>query len=130
VKGFLLDTNVSLIATADSKPKFSARIRRAIETGPLHLSVLSYWEIAVKSMKGKLEVGDPRSWWNDALDQLACAPLAFEPQHVTELLNLPALHSDPFDRGLIAQAMAEELALVTMDGPMREYASNRLRVVW
>jgi PIN domain nuclease of toxin-antitoxin system len=80
-------------------------------------------------MKGTLNVGDPRAWWRDALDQLAATPLALRPEHVAELYTLPPHHKDPFDRILIAQAMAEGLMLVTIDSGMLHYASPRLRVI-
>jgi PIN domain nuclease of toxin-antitoxin system len=48
---------------------------------------------------------------------------------VAEVYILPPLHKDPFDRVLIAQAMAEELELVTTDGELPRDASARLRVV-
>lgn len=93
------------------------------------MSVVSYWEVLLKSMKGAFDVGDPRRWWRDALDQLAATPLALRADHVAELYALPLHHKDPFDRMLIAQAMAEELDLVTLDGEIPRYASERLRVV-
>ena len=49
-------------------------------------------------MKGNLEVGDPRAWWPDALDQLAANALALRPEHVAGVYALPLLHKDPFDR--------------------------------
>jgi PIN domain nuclease of toxin-antitoxin system len=104
-------------------------VRTALLAGPNVLSVVSYWEVLLKSMKGGLKVGDPRIWWRDALDQLAATPLALRPEHVAEVYTLPLLHKDPFDRILIAQATAEELELVTTDGEIPRYASTRLRVV-
>jgi PIN domain nuclease of toxin-antitoxin system len=93
------------------------------------LSVITYWEVMLKSMKGTLDVGDPRAWWLDALDQLVATPLLLRPQHVAGVYALPAIHRDPFDRMLIAQAVSEGLALVTMDGEVVQYASTGLRVV-
>jgi PIN domain nuclease of toxin-antitoxin system len=83
----------------------------------------------VKSMKGTLDVGDPRAWWFDALEQLAATPLVLRPQHIAAVYSLPPIHKDPFDRMLIAQATVEGLALVTTDGEMARYASESLRVV-
>jgi hypothetical protein len=56
-----------------------------------------------------------------ALLAVAATALPLQPRHVAELLALPPLHSDPFDRALTAQATAEELALLTADGeiPLR-----------
>jgi PIN domain nuclease of toxin-antitoxin system len=104
-------------------------IRKTILAGPNLLSVVSYWEVVLKSMKGALDVGDPRAWWFDALEQLAATPLILRPQHIAEVCALPPIHKDPFDRMLIAQAMAEGLALVTIDGEIARYASKSLRVV-
>jgi PIN domain nuclease of toxin-antitoxin system len=128
VRGYLLDTNAALIALTDPD-KLPAAVRTALLAGPNVLSVVSYWEVLLKSMKGNLKVGDPRTWWHDALDQLAATPLALRSEHVAVVYTLPPLHKDPFDRVLIAQATAEELELVTTDGEIARYASPRLRVV-
>jgi PIN domain nuclease of toxin-antitoxin system len=83
----------------------------------------------LKSMKGTLDVGDPRAWWFDALEQLAATPLFLRPEHVAGVYRLPPIHKDPFDRILIAQAAVEGLALVTTDAEITHYASKTLRVV-
>ena len=93
--------------------------------GPNVLSVVSYWEVLLKSMKGNLRVGDPHSWWHDALEQLGGTPLALRPDHVAEIYTLPPIHMDPFDRILIAQAAVEDLDLVTLDAQIPLYASTR-----
>ena len=103
--------------------------KAAIAAGPNFLSVLSYWEVMLKSMKGKLDVGEPRLWWQDALDQLAATPLVLRPQHIARVSELPPIHRDPFDRMLVAQAIAEGLTLVTMDEEIAKYASSGLLVV-
>ena len=128
MSGYLLDTNAALVALTDPG-KLPPAVRRAMLAGRNVLSVVSYWEVLLKSMKGTLKVGDPRTWWRDALDQLAATPLALRAEHVAEVGTLPPLHKDPFDRVLIAQATAEELGLVTIDGEIPRYASRRLRVV-
>jgi PIN domain nuclease of toxin-antitoxin system len=80
-------------------------------------------------MKGNLDVGEPLAWWLDALDQLAATPLPLRPDHVGRLYRLPPIHTDPFDRILVAQAMVEDLAFVTTDGEIRKYAGEGFRVV-
>jgi PIN domain nuclease of toxin-antitoxin system len=70
VTGFLLDTNAALIALTD-QGELRSRVRAAILAGPNVLSVVVYWEMLLKSMKGVLKMGDPRAWWVDALEQLA-----------------------------------------------------------
>ncbi len=126
--GFLLDTCSILLALSDPDALTPAA-RRAILAGPNRMSVVSYWEVMLKSMKGTLDVGDPRTWWFDALEQLAANPLELRPQHISGVYALPPIHKDPFDRVIIAQAASEGLALVTIDAEMARYASKSLRVV-
>jgi PIN domain nuclease of toxin-antitoxin system len=128
LNGYLLDTNVALLAVSRSA-ELSGEVRGAMERGTNYLSVIVYWEVMLKSMKGALKVGDPRIWWFDALEQLAARPLVLRPEHVTAVHALPPIHKDPFDRVLIAQAMVEDLTLLTTDSEIPQYASERFRVV-
>jgi PIN domain nuclease of toxin-antitoxin system len=128
VSGYLLDTNVALIALTEPAA-LSPAVRDALLGGPNVLSVVAFWEVLLKSMKGTLDVGDPRIWWLDALEQLAATPLALRPEHIAAVYGLPAIHQDPFDRALIAQASVEDLELVTTDAEIPRYASARFRVV-
>ena len=126
--GYLLDTSIALLGLACPE-RISPDLRRALEDGPVYLSVISYWEVLLKTMKGKLDVGDPRAWWPDALDQLAAIPLPLRPDHISEICNLAPIHQDPFDRALIAQAIVEGLVLATTDHDIPKYASECLRVI-
>ena len=49
--GFLLDTNIALIGLT-APERIAAEVRRQVERGPVYLSVISYWEVLLKSMKG------------------------------------------------------------------------------
>ena len=127
--GYLLDTNIVLLAMS-APERLSARARTAIESGPNVLSVVSYWEVILKSSRGKLvEVGDPRVWWATALSDFAATALPLRSHHIAEVYSLAPIHHDPFDRALVAQAIAEDLALVTTDRMIGEYAAERLRVL-
>jgi len=126
--GLLLDTCSILLALSDPDA-LTPTARKAILAGPNRISVVSYWEVMLKSMKGTLDVGDPRAWWYDALEQLAATPLVLRPQHISGVYEVPPVHKDPFGRMLIAQAASEGLALVTIDAEMARYASKALRVV-
>ena len=128
VAGYLLDTNTALLALTHPD-RLSARVRKAILAGPNVLSTVVYWEVLLKSMKGTQDIGEPRTWWGDALEQLAATPLALRPEHVSEVYTLPPIHKDPFDRILIAQASVEGLTLLTTVGEVPRYASKRFRVV-
>jgi PIN domain nuclease of toxin-antitoxin system len=127
-QSYLLDTHAAIWAL-DRPEALSVVARNATSTGPNVLSVVSYWEVMIKSMKGTLDVGDPRAWWFDALDQLAATPMFLRPEHVAAVFRLPPIHKDPFDRMLIAQATVEGLTLVTTDGKIARYSTDRLQVI-
>jgi len=63
------------------------------------------------------------------LEQLNATALLLRPEHVAGVYSLAAIHKDPFDRMLIAQATVEKLALVTADAEIARYAGVGLRVV-
>jgi PIN domain nuclease of toxin-antitoxin system len=128
VTGYLLDTNTVLLALADPD-RLGPEVRRALLAGRNVLSAIVYWEVMLKNMKGNLQVGDPRVWWSDAVEQLSATQLPLRPEHVAEIYELPPLHRDPFDRVLIAQATVERLTLVTTDTELPKYASAHLRVL-
>jgi PIN domain nuclease of toxin-antitoxin system len=128
VKGYLLDTSIALLGLV-SPERIPPEVRLAIEGAPVYLSVISYWEVLLKSMKGKLDVGDPRAWWPDALDKLTATPIPLRPDHISEVYILPPIHQDPFDRVLIAQSKVEGLTLVTTDSDIAKYATARFRVL-
>jgi len=124
----LLDTNAVLFALARPQ-RLSPKARAAILAGPNLVSVVTFWEVVLKSMKGKVDVGDPRSWWVDALKQLAASALILRPQHVAGVSTLPPHHQDPFDRILIAQAIVEGVPLVTTDREISAYKSAGLKII-
>lgn len=128
MSGNLLDTNVVLFTLTDD-PRLSPTIRSAVAAGPNLLSVVSYWEVLIKSMKGGLDVGDPRIWWARALEHLVAVPLTVRPEHIAGIYTLPPIHKDPFDRLLIAQASVESCTFVTTDSDIPRYVSDNLRVV-
>jgi len=126
--GYLLDTNLILFALAND-PRLPVKLRDLVAEGSNRLSVASYWEVVVKSMKGKLHVGDPRIWWDRALRELAAVELTIEREHVERVSYLPPIHQDPFDRILLAQSNAENLTLLTTDSDVSSYASQGSRVL-
>jgi len=122
----LLDTSTLLWALGEPK-RLSTRARRLVEAGENVVSVASYWEVVIKSQKGLLSIADVSTWWRRATELMAARVLQVRGSHVTALAALPALHKDPFDRILIAQAVAEGLDFVTSDESIRAYP---LRTIW
>mgnify|MGYP000921114848 CR=1 FL=1 len=125
---FLLDTHIALFGLAEPE-RIPARIRETLDEGTIYLSVISFWEVALKSMKKKLDVGDPRNWWAQALERYGATALPLRPEHISVLCSLEPVHQDPFDRALVAQAIGEDLTLVSFDAEIRKYASDCLRVL-
>jgi PIN domain nuclease of toxin-antitoxin system len=123
---YLLDTSTLIWAVA-SPDRLSGRARKALNAGPLVLSVVSYWEIVIKAHKGMLKIADPVNWWSRATALLGGEILSVRAAHVSSLAALPLIHRDPFDRMLLAQSAAEGLALVTGDDQMRQYS---VKIVW
>ena len=91
------------------------------------LSVISYWEVILKDAKGKLDVGNPLAWGEIALRDFAATVLPLRPVHVAEIHGLPFIHRDPFDRLLIAQAISEEMCILTSDRVFQKYP---VEVLW
>lgn len=123
---YLLDTSTLIWAVVGSD-RLTAKARRALNAGPLVLSVVSYWEVVIKSEKGMLKVADPVNWWSRATETLGGDILAIRTAHISVLAGLPPVHKDPFDRMLIAQAAAEGLTLITSDEIFTAYP---VKLVW
>ena len=124
----LLDTHAFLWWIADSA-RLSGTARRAIEgdANTIFVSAASAWEIATKHRIGKLPQAEAV-----ALDVTGTiAGQSFEELAITvddaeRAGRLPGLHRDPFDRVLIAQALARDLAIVSVDQAFDGYGVHRL----
>jgi PIN domain nuclease of toxin-antitoxin system len=123
----LLDTSV-LIFAVDEPERLSKRAFAALQNPEniLELSAISLVEIAIKTSLGKLSLSAEMA--QQALDDLDIRVLPFTGQHALQLFGLPLHHSDPFDRQIIAQAMAEGIPVVASDEKFRLYKG--LRIVW
>lgn len=109
--------------------RLSAGIRKAVETGPAYLSVVSNWEVTIKTMRGNLDAVKLQEWWPVSLESLGLRPLLLRPEHVAAIQRLEPHHADPFDRAIIATAIAEELVLLTTDKGMDLYAGQGLKLI-
>ena len=121
----LLDTVAFLFAIED--PDRLSRKARTVMGDPANqreLSVISLAEIAMKNAAGKLNLS--REDAMDALRRLQVSMLPYAEAHVLELMTLPVYHRDPFDRMLIAQALAENLTLVSNELIFDAYGVKRL----
>lgn len=125
----LLDTNAFLFWTAGAE-KLSVRARKAIANprNEVCLSAVSSWEIAIKFALGKLRLPEsPAKFVPSRMVRHSVEGLAFEHTDALAVAALPAVHDDPFDRALIAQALQRGLTMVTSD---KRFAQYGVRVEW
>jgi PIN domain nuclease of toxin-antitoxin system len=114
----LLDTHLLLWALLQPA-KLKSRARSLIERNEVFVSAASIWEISIKSSIGKLEA-KPRVIL-EALKPAGLLELPISGVHAAKVFELPALHRDPFDRLLLAQALSEPLILLTDDAVLGQY---------
>ncbi|SEL10562.1 PIN domain nuclease, a component of toxin-antitoxin system (PIN domain) [Blastococcus sp. DSM 46786] len=111
----LLDTHVVVWLTHRSERLGAARDLVADADRRL-VSAVSIWELAIKQRLGKLSLGsDVRTWTRRVTRELALDHLPVSTEHAAGVEHLPDVHRDPFDRLLIAQAVAEGAVLLTAD---------------
>jgi PIN domain nuclease of toxin-antitoxin system len=125
----LLDTHLLLWA-AGQPEKLSAAARTLLETpdNALCFSAASLWEVAIKRGLGRNDFQvDPRLLRRGLLEN-GYAELSITSQHAVAIDGLPALHKDPFDRILVAQAMVEGIMLLTSDPVVAQYPGPIRRV--
>ncbi len=93
----------------------------------IEISPATYWEIAIKIGIGKYSLTEPlRDFIEREIATNRFRILHIEPRHVAPLTNLPFHHRDPFDRLLVAQAMTEQISLVSNDVVLDAYPVTRL----
>jgi len=124
----LLDTHVFLwLMTGDSRLSRKARQAFLDPGNNIYLSAASFWEIGIKTSLGKLSLKD--GWlkgFEEEMKKNTIQWLPIERLHCEQVSKLPFHHRDPFDRMLIAQALVEDLALVSGDPRFAEYGVNCL----
>ncbi|MFF6889070.1 type II toxin-antitoxin system VapC family toxin [Streptomyces microflavus] len=114
----LLDTHVILWWLGDSD-ELSGQVKDLLDTEPsVHLSAVSAWEIAIKQSLGKLDGPDDLA---ERVRDSQFTSLPITAGHGVRAGRLPALHRDPFDRILVAQAQIEGMTVVTRDKWIPQY---------
>jgi PIN domain nuclease of toxin-antitoxin system len=124
----ILDTNAFLWAITGDR-RLSRRAQQVfVAPNDLWLSVASVWEILVKAQIGKLPLPKPTGpYIVKKLSENKIEVLPISLDHVIRIESLPAHHRDPFDRIVIAQAIEEELPVITADLQFERYA---VQLIW
>ena len=119
----LLDTQIFLWALTEPK-RLGKKAKSLLKSkkNQLYLSAASSWEIAIKTGLGKLPLPEPPDKYiSSRMASLRIAPLDVRHYHTFIVYKLPLHHRDPFDRILIASAIAENLHLMSADKQFRRY---------
>ena len=125
----LLDTHIFLWALTEpnrlgEKTKSLLRSRK----NQLYFSAASSWEISIKASLGKLPLPEPPDKYiSSRIASLKITPLDVKHYHTFTVYKLPLHHRDPFDRILIATAIAENICLMSADEKFCNYDVN---LIW
>jgi PIN domain nuclease of toxin-antitoxin system len=111
---------------SDASPTFGSAAHEAIAdpANEVLVSVAALWELTIKTSSGRLSL--PADLETIVANQ-GFAVLSIEFPHLTRLAALPRLHRDPFDRMMIAQALAKGIPIATGD---RVFAAYGVQVIW
>ena len=122
MNGYLLDTHAAIwFFNGDNELSETAnRIIRDF-SNPIYLSVVSAWELAIKINIGKLNFAGRAAGFLRLAETNKIDIIPIKSDHLTALEALPLIHRDPFDRLLIATAIAEQMTLITIDENIAKY---------
>jgi PIN domain nuclease of toxin-antitoxin system len=123
----LLDTHAWLWAMEDD-PRLPLAARVAISTSSdMAVSIVSFWEIAIKLSLGKI-VLDRKfpAEYVAVTSGHGIKLIAIDPSHVEKVASLPLIHRDPFDRMIAAQAMTHDMTVISKDASSVHYGVARL----
>lgn len=125
---FLLDTHAFLwFYSGDDK--LPAKLRKTIEDSNqrCYISISSFWEIAIKMKTEKLILKATLRELSEFASENKIEIIPVELKHLETLVDLPFHHRDPFDRIIFAQAITENLTLISRDKIAKSY---KVKVLW
>ena len=122
---YLLDSHIIIWLRLERKKIENIAKLLTTEDNDVFYSVVNPWELSIKEAKGQLKV--PEGFF-EGFPKLGFSCLCSEEEHIAALRPLPLLHNDPFDRMLVAQAMAEKMTLITSDRRLAAYPVKTLLV--
>ena len=122
----LLDTYIFVVAALEGFEALSAKTRKLLvdeKTQPI-LSAISVTEVAIKTKIGKLDLTGDQA--QSAIEEMRLTLLPYTAKHALRMFDLPLHHNDPFDRMLIATALAENIPFLSADRAFAEYSDLQL----
>jgi PIN domain nuclease of toxin-antitoxin system len=123
----LLDTH-ALVWWLEAKENLSRKAKETIEDAETSVlvSAASGWELAIKTQIGKFKSGALVRLLEREIQKEGFMELAISMQHALRAGSLPAVHKDPFDRMLIAQALVENVPVVSNDKIFDRFSVRRV----
>jgi len=122
MRRYLLDTHTAIwFFNGDKAMSEIARNTILDLSNVKYLSMASVWELAIKISIGKLKFPQNTSGFIRQIRENGFTLLPISESHAITLETLPMIHRDPFDRLLIATALAEEITLITADENIAHY---------
>jgi PIN domain nuclease of toxin-antitoxin system len=127
---YLLDT-CTLIWLASFQNALTEKVKKLLQNsaGNLYVSSISAFEIAIKTVKGKIELPlSPDEWFKEAIRLHGIEEIPITSDIACKSALLPRFHNDPCDRIIIATAILENMAVITKDQNFYQYPD--IKVVW
>jgi PIN domain nuclease of toxin-antitoxin system len=121
----LLDAQALILAHLGALPERVQQWLAPLDV-EVNLSTASLIEIAIKNAIGKLRMSEGET--ARSLHELHINVLPVETHHAFAMFSVPLLHRDPFDRMILATAIAEKLPIVTADKVFRRYPG--VKILW
>jgi PIN domain nuclease of toxin-antitoxin system len=124
----LLDTHAFLwFILSDAQLSAAGRAAISDPKNPVFVSPATYWEIAIKVSIGKYTLTVPfEDFIRHGIEDNDFEILPIEIRHAARVAALPFHHKDPFDRMLIAQALVDDLTLISNEALFDAYGVKRL----
>lgn len=118
----ILDTCALLWLASGDKKLGRAALKEINEAPAVYVSAISGFEIAVKTVRGKLKLPNPPGvWFEKVVEHHGLSVLPLDLNVCIAAAGLPPIHNDPCDRFIIATAKLNDLPVVTADTHFEEY---------
>lgn len=125
---YLLDTHAFLwFVAGDDQLPASVKKKLSDINQSCFLSIASLWEIAIKKQIGKLDLKIDFEELFRFAERNQIEIISINETHLTTLLNLEFINNDPFDRVIVAQAISEDLTLISRDKKLKNY---KIKLQW
>ena len=125
----LLDTHALLWLITGDKRLSKTSIKIFLNTdNRLYFSIISLWEICIKKSLDKISLKN--NWLDIIQEEMKTNSIQWLPvevHHCAKVIELPFYHRDPFDRMLIAQAMTEDLSILSRDN---RFSAYDIKCIW